>query len=386
MRILFTYIGGLGHFHPLVPVARAAAAAGHDVAVAGSGGLTAQVEAAGFRAFATSPPRPMEPTPPAQEPIPVEPADAHAAEVEFAENFAHKGAGRHATAVQEHVGKWRPDVLVRDEADLGSAIAAEVCGVPTATVLVLAAGLLVRPELVAPPLAALRKEHGLPPDPGLAMLTGDHVLAPFAPSFRSPDSPVPLPEATFWFRPDDRVVSTPRSSRPRVYVTLGTVFNTESSDLFVRLLAVLAEVDAEVLATVGHRLDPADFGPQPSHVRIERFVPQAEVLRETDLVVSHGGSGSLTAALAHGLPSVLLPLGADQPHNARRAEQLGVARILDAATVTPDEIRRVVIEALSDEELAGRARRMAVEINELPGVEETVPLLEGWVQDRSRRR
>ena len=57
MRILFTFIGGLGHFHPLAPVARAAAAAGHEVAVAGSGGWSPQVEAAGFRAFATSAPR-----------------------------------------------------------------------------------------------------------------------------------------------------------------------------------------------------------------------------------------------------------------------------------------------------------------------------------------
>ena len=54
MRILVTFIGGLGHFHPLEPVARAAAAAGHEVAVAGSGALVPQVESAGFRALATS--------------------------------------------------------------------------------------------------------------------------------------------------------------------------------------------------------------------------------------------------------------------------------------------------------------------------------------------
>jgi UDP:flavonoid glycosyltransferase YjiC (YdhE family) len=307
--------------------------------------------------------------------------------VEFAENFADKGARRHATALQEHLRDWRPDVIVRDEADLGSAIAAEVWGIPHATVLVLAAGMLVRPDLVSPPLAALRAEHGLPPDPELAMLTGDLVLAPFAPSFRSPASPVPLPEATSWFRPDDRSPVTTRSSRPRVYVTLGTVFNAESGDLFERLLAGVAGVDADVLATIGRHLDPADFGPQPGHVRIERFVPQAEVLCETDLVVSHGGSGSLTAALAHGLPSVLLPLGADQPHNAVRAEELGVARTLDAATVTPEVIRRTVDEALRDDALAARARGMAAEIDALPGVEETVPLLEALGrQARSRRR
>jgi UDP:flavonoid glycosyltransferase YjiC (YdhE family) len=376
MRALFTFIGGLGHFQPLAPLARSLAAAGHEVAVAGAGGLTDRIEAAGFRALPTSAPRSGPASTPPRDPGPTPPADAYAAELEFARNFADKGARRHAVAVQEHLRGWRPDVVVRDEADFGSAIAAEVAGLPTATVLVLAAGLLVRPDLVAEPLAAVRAEHGLAPDPELAMLTRDVVLAPFPPSFRSPESPVHLPEDTFWYRPDDQAVPPSRGSTPRVYVTLGTVFNAESGDLFQRLLAAMAGVEAEVLMTVGRDVDPATLGVQPDHVRIERFVPQAEVLSATDLVVSHGGSGSLMAALAHGLPSVLLPLGADQPHNASRAEELGLARVLDASAASPESIRQAVNAMLDDHTAAARARRIAEELARLPGVEETVPLLE----------
>jgi UDP:flavonoid glycosyltransferase YjiC (YdhE family) len=375
MRILFTFIGGLGHFGPLVPVARAAVAAGHEVAVAGAGGLTGQVEAAGFQALATSAPRPDGSGPPPRDLTPLARVDTRAAEVEFAENFADKGARRHAVAIQEHIRGWRPDLVVRDEADLGSAIATEVLGVPSAVVLVLAAGELVRPDLVSPPLAALRSEHDLPPDPQLTMVTRDLVLAPFPPSFRSPTSPVPLPETTLWFRPGLRVSLPPRSSRRLVYATLGTVFNTESGDLFERLLAGLSEVDADVVVTVGRHIDPVELGPQPTHVRVERFVPQDEVLPHADVVVSHGGSGSLMAALAHGLPSVLLPLGADQPHNARRVEELGLGRALDAASAGPEEIRLAVEAALHDADAARRARAMATEIDQLPGVEETVPAL-----------
>ncbi len=376
MRILFTFIGGVGHFQPLVPVARAAVAAGHEVAVAGSGKLTEVVEAAGFRAFATSEPRTADERPPTRDLTPLLPTDALAAELEFAENFATKGARRHATALQDHLREWRPDVVVRDEADLGSAIAAEVVGVPTATVLVLAAGTLLRPDLVSPPLQVIRAEHGLAADPDLAMLTRGLVLAPFPPSFRSPSSPLPLPATTFSYRPGDRVPATRRAARPRVYVTLGTTFNTGSGDLFERLLAGLADVHADVLVTVGQHIDPADFGVQPDHVRIARFVPQEQVLRDSDLVISHGGSGSLMGTLAHGLPSVLLPLGADQPHNAQRATELGVARTLDAATASPAEISRAVSKLLADDTAADRARQFAAEIDALPGVDSTVPLLE----------
>lgn len=369
MRILFTYIGGLGHFYPLEPIARTAEAAGHTVAVAGSGRLAPQVEALGFEVLATSPARLANEPPPVRDPTPLPPTDARAAEIEFAENFADKGARRHATAIREHVHDWRPHVLVRDEADLGSAIAAEACGIPVATVQVLAAGTLIRPDLISPPLAAIRAEHGLPPDPELEMLTRGLVLSPFPASFRRPEGGV------FSYRSGVPSGAT-RADRPRVYVTLGTVFNLGSGDLFERMLAGLAAIDADVLVTVGRHIDPAELGPQPPYVRIERFVPQDAVLRETDLVVSHGGSGALMGALTHGLPQVLLPLGADQPHNASRATELGLARTLDAATATPAEIGDAIRAALADEGMAARSRLVAEEIASLPYVDGTVPLLE----------
>ena len=376
MRILFTFIGGLGHFHPLVPVARAAADAGHEVAVACSGGLVGRVEAVGFQGLPTSAPRIPTADQHVRDLTPLATVDLRAAEAEFAENFATKGARRHAGAIQEHILRWRPQVVVRDEADLGTAIAAEVLDVPSATVLVLAAGMLVRPELVAAPLAALRAEHHLPPDPGLGMLTGGLTLSPFPPSFRSPDSPVRFQQEPFSFRYGDRApVATP-SPRPRIYATLGTVFNSASGDLWERLLAGLAGVEADVVVTIGRDLDPSDFGVSPPHVRIERFIPQATILRHTDLVVSHGGSGSLQATLARGLPSVLLPLGADQPHNAARAEELGLAIALDAASATPHAIRQTVTTALQDDAMRRRARGVAEEIAGLPDVDATVPLLE----------
>ncbi|MFD4230452.1 glycosyltransferase [Streptomyces sp. NPDC058545] len=51
----------------------------------------------------------------------------------------------------------------------------------------------------------------------------------------------------------------------------------------------------------------------PDHIRVEQFISQELLPPKCDPVVSHGGSGSLMRAFARGLPSVLLPLGADQP-------------------------------------------------------------------------
>ncbi|WP_202869684.1 glycosyltransferase [Kribbella caucasensis] len=246
-------------------------------------------------------------------------------------------------------------MIVRDEVDFGAAIAAERLGVPCPSVLVLAAGSLLRKELIAEPLAELRAEYGLPSDPGLAMLDRDLVLTPFPPSFRSPG--FPLPASAFSYRPADVVPALVRSKTPTVYFTLGTVFQPDADDLFSRVLAGLRTVPAKVIVTVGERNDPAALGPQPDHVRVERFIPQEELLPYCDLVVSHGGSGSLLGALAHGLPSVLLPLGADQPHNAQRCVELGLGQMHDAATVTPDEVAATVSAVLADQNYRHAAER-----------------------------
>ena len=279
-----------------------------------------------------------------------------------------------AGAVPGVLEDFRPDVVLRDETDLGTTIAVEPLGIPVVTHLVLASGLLVRPELVGPRLDVVRAEHGLAPDPHLTRLTSGPVLSDFPPSFRSPDAPLRMTPSHYRSASVTRGQRQP--GRPRVYVTLGTIFNKTSGDLFERLLTGLADLDADVLVTVGRDLDPAAFGATPRHVRVERFVPQDEVLAATDLVVSHGGSGSLMAALAHGLPSVLLPLGADQPHNARRSEELGVATSLDAATADPSDITRAVAAALADGALSGRCREVAAEMGSMPSLDSAVSTLE----------
>ena len=73
---------------------------------------------------------------------------------------------------------------------------------------------------------------------------------------------------------------------------------------------------------------------------------------------------------------MLLPLGADQPHNAARAEELGLAIALDAASATPHAIRQTVSTALQDDAMRRRARGVAEEIAGLPDVDATVPWLE----------
>jgi len=143
-----------------------------------------------------------------------------------------------------------------------------------------------------------------------------------------------------------------------------------------RVLAALHSLPVDAIVTVGDDVDPAGFGPQPAHVRIESYVAQSSLLPRSDLVVCHAGSGSLIGALAYGLPSVLMPLGADQPSNADRCEDLRVARVLDPWRATPADIRDAVSAVLADRSYRRNAERIRDEIASLPGTSSVVALLE----------
>lgn len=382
LRALFTFAGGTGHANPLVPIAGAVEAAGHTVAFAGSRSAAAALEAHGFRVFA----RPADTT---TDPATITPLLEVDMEHEYRvlrNYYADRLARERADRVLKLSAEWQPDLIVCDEVDFGSMIAAERLGLPHATVLVVAAGSFVRPDVVADRLDALRGEHGLPPDPGLAMPGRHLVLSPIPPSFRDPA--YPLPPNALSLRPD-AVEPTgagvtpswlpPPSEKPTVYFTLGTVFNMESGDLFARVLSGLRELPINVVVTVGRELDPESFGPQPDNVHIEGYIPQSALLPHCDLVVNHGGSGSVIGTLAHGVPMVVIPMGADQPLNAARCEQLGVGIALDAVQATPETVRAAVTIILDNSNYRGAAEHIRDEIAGLPEPGAAVPLLERLV-------
>ena len=347
MRILFAFTGGRGHVEPLVPLAEAARAAGHTVAFGGRQSVLPVVEELGFDAHATE-----RGTKPPQR-VPLQPLDPEREARDFRDGFVLRASER-APVVEALCRDWKPDVVVGEETHYGALLAAERLELPFASVVVLAAGTLAT------------REQG-------AQLSRELVLAPFPPRYRDPV--FPLPPVTTYFRPFDALPARP-DGPARVYVTLGTVFNLESGDLFSRVLAGVAELPVEVVATVGAGIDPAELGELPPHVRVERFLPQAEILPRCSAVVSHGGSGSVLGALAHGLPQVLIPMGADQPLNAARCEQLGLARVLDPVAAGPEEIRDAVGAVLAEPGYRAAAELLQAEFAALPGPEDAVRLLE----------
>lgn len=379
MRILLSFAGGTGHFRPLLPLARALVERGREAAFAAQPAMLPAIAEAGFAGFATGGATLRDATTRTALLPPDMAREARAVQ----RGFAGRVAAERADALLALIPRWRPDALLCDEMDFGAMLAAERLGLPFATLLVIASGRLARAEWVAPGLALWRAAQGLPPDPDLAMPARHLLLCPFPPGLRDPAAP--LPATALAFRPGTPPASPPPSwlaaaPRPVIHATLGTVFNLECGDLFRRLQAGLGPVAKEaggsLVLTTGPQIDPAELGPQPPHIHLVRWLDQTVLLPFCNLVVSHGGSGTVAAALAQGLPQLLLPMGADQPFNAARCAALGVGLALDPVSATPEAIGAAARGLLADGPARRAAQAQAAAFATLPGQEVALTRLE----------
>ena len=383
MRALFSFAGGTGHFLPLVAFAQALERRGHLVAVTGQAAMQDVVTGRGFRFFDSGG------STLAADDVrrPLQPVDLAHEERVIASTYAGSVARERAARLMGLIAELQPALIVHDEVDFGAVIAAEASGLPHVGVVVLAAGGLLRTDLVAAPLDALRAEHGLAADPGLLALHRHLTLVPVPPTFRDPAHP--LPETARHCQPAELGAMAPEGSedvlrwldrhpdRPTIYLTLGTVFPQESGDLFNRALAGLAGINANIVVTTGGQLTRSELGPQPDNVWLAPFIPQHLVLPRADLVVSHAGSGSVIGALAFGVPLLLLPLGADQPLNAARCVDLGVGRVLDPLASAAMQIRGAAVGLLASPQHRAAAAKMSDEIADLPPAD----IAAGWLAD-----
>ncbi len=148
------------------------------------------------------------------------------------------------------------------------------------------------------------------------------------------------------------------TGRPKVYVSLGTVFNRKPA-VFGRILDAHADGRCQLVVSAGGAFDALSARGVPDHVLLFPRVPQVEVLDRVDAVVSHGGNNTVNETLAAGRPLVVLPVGGEQGDNASRVEYLGAGLRADLNRSPAEEIGAKVRRLLEEPSFARRARECA---------------------------
>lgn len=164
-----------------------------------------------------------------------------------------------------------------------------------------------------------------------------------------------------------------RFDGPRVYVSLGTVFDANRR-AFEAILRGLARPGVRVVVSAGASYERLSRRPPTSNAVYFRRVPQLAVLRQIDLMVTHGGNNSTLETIAAGKPMIVVPFGGDQLANARRVEALGSGVALLPRELSPASVARAFERART---LAPRAAELAEALRGVDGTAASVRILEG---------
>ncbi len=379
MRVLLSSNPALGHVLPLVPLALAARQAGHDVRVVGGASLAAPLAAAGLPHVVAGPAD--LPSVFARIPEREGLSGRRLAAVIWRRAFAGIIAAEMADGVVELAQAWRPDLVVHDDSEQGSWIAAERIGIPHVALQATAwRGNSYR--LSADPLNVVLAAHGLPEDPDLARWHRYGFLTTRPPALTNPADPMPAGTRPLRHTASDEAGGEPAawpsgtgSPRPRVVVTMGTIVPGRR-DTMTAILDGLEPLGVDIIATVGHDVDPTSLGRRRSTTRVLRYVPMSALVEGASLLVFHGGSGTMLAGLAAGVPMVVLPVAADQPENAERCLEAGVARVLALDDRGPARVCEAAADVLSDPAFRASAARVRREIEDMPEPAAVLPWLE----------
>jgi UDP:flavonoid glycosyltransferase YjiC (YdhE family) len=381
MRVLVTTTPGLGHVNPVLPIARALQEHGNEVSWATGADALPAIEAAGIPASAaglTAPRRMAEFLDRFPEARALAPQDLPA--FMFPRLFADVSLRHMLPDVERIVSEYRPDLLLHEVGEMSAAIVAARLGIPHVThgfgARLRPARLVDSEEWAAPFWATA----GLTPPARCGAY--DHLYLDIYPPCLDPGYSDDVGEAQL-LRPVtlDLAVDDPLSNwlerpdeRPLVYVTFGTVFNA-TDGAFGAAIDALQQLDVRVLVTVGRlgRLDA--FGVLPERFAVAHYVPQHLTLRHAAIVVSHGGSGTLLATLARGLPQCCLPQAADQFNNASAIARFGAGIAIQPEHADTDAIGTAISALLEVGDYRERAGLVADDIASMPSPQEVATML-----------
>ncbi len=329
-------------------------------------------------------------------------------------------ADLHAADLRDAIDQHAPDVLIVDAMLTGAAAEAERSGLPTAAV---APNVNMLRTPGVPPMGAglrpMRNRVGRVRDAALHRLNdrlmgtgtlndtrrrlGLDPVGSLEESVRRADRVIFLTSEAFDFtptRPESQIVYggiplpanerttvdwTPPwrdDGRPAVLLSLSTTY-MQQEELLQRIVDGLGTVDCHVLVTTGPGLRDRPLWRTPGNVHTVESAPHGSVLPHVDLVVTHGGHGTVVRSLAAGVPVMVVPISRDQPDNAARVVHHGVG-IMVRKRSSPAAFAKAARRALDDEAMhaqaAGLASRMAPDI----GAPKAVAALEALARSRVR--
>jgi UDP:flavonoid glycosyltransferase YjiC (YdhE family) len=153
-------------------------------------------------------------------------------------------------------------------------------------------------------------------------------------------------------------VELPEGDGPLVLVAPSTAKDPDCRLLRVAFEA-LAEEPVRVIATTNRHRPDEPLPPAPANAVLVEWLSYSQVMPAADVVICHGGHGTVARALGAGVPVLCCPAGGDMVENGTRVQWAGAGLTLPWRLAHPATLRLVVRRMLEDGRFAARAQEIA---------------------------
>jgi UDP:flavonoid glycosyltransferase YjiC (YdhE family) len=186
-----------------------------------------------------------------------------------------------------------------------------------------------------------------------------------------------------FFEPPGERVAIPKGEGPLVVIAPSTSQDPECELLRVALDA-LADEPVRVLATTNrHRPEwPIEV---PANAKLVDWVLYSQVMPEADVVICHGGHGTVARALAAGTPLLVCPSVGDMGENAARVAWSGAGLSVPRRLLSRRAVRLAMRRLLGEERFRGRAREIAAWSETHDGAAAAADLVEAVARNATSR-
>jgi MGT family glycosyltransferase len=159
---------------------------------------------------------------------------------------------------------------------------------------------------------------------------------------------------------------------PLVYLSLGSLASGDV-ELMLGLISALADRPYRVIVSMGPQHEQLELA---ANMAGAEFLPQASILPDVDLVITHGGNNTVTECFHFGKPMVVLPVFWDQHDNAQRVHETGFGVRLDTYGDAPGELPGAIDRLLEDAALKARLDSISARLRAAPGTERAADLID----------
>ena len=174
--------------------------------------------------------------------------------------------------------------------------------------------------------------------------------------------------------PVEAETDRPRRKTGRAFASLGTLMG-HRADVFERIADATSSAGLELTIAHGGLLDARAARRLAQRATVRDFVAYAEIFRDVDVAVLHGGMNGVLDALVADVPLVVVPLAFEQGAIASRVRHAG-AGVVCSASATRRRLARSIRTVIGDPSFSENAARVGAEIRAAGGARRAADIVE----------